>query len=90
MNVREYLCAKYKTVQPGAILAMECRVFGIPYPLRSGWLDRYGHIEITTEMQTKLIQQLLASKKDSAWAGLRVLVYGVEKVQLRDAELTLF
>jgi hypothetical protein len=89
MNVREYLCAKYKTDEPGAILALECKVFGIPYPLRSGWLDRYGDIEITIEMQTKLVQQLLASKKDSAWAGLRVLAYGVEKVQLRDTEITL-
>lgn len=90
MNVREYLCAKYKTDQPGAILALECRVFGIPYPLRSGWLDRYGDVEITPQMREALIQRLLASNKDSAYAGLRVFAYGVDRLELRDAELSLF
>jgi hypothetical protein len=90
MNVREYLCAKYQTNQPGAILALECKVFGIPYPLRSGWLDRYGDVEITPQMREALIQRLLASKKDSAYAGLRVFAYGIDKLELRDAELALF
>ena len=86
MNIREYLCAKYETDWPSTMLALEARTFGIPYPLREGWLQVYGERIITASMREQLISKLLNSKKDSAAAGLRALGMATpcEEVKLSD------
>jgi len=76
MKVIEYLSAKYA---PGrlAILSCEARAFGIPYPLRAGWVQRYGNIEITPEIAEKLRlalgNKVTKKRGQSAVNGLRVM-----------------
>lgn len=86
MNVREYLCAKYETDWPSTMLALEARTFGIPYPLREGWLQTYGNRVITKNMRDQLVTKLINSKKSSANAGLRALneIPVNEQVELKD------
>lgn len=86
MNVGDYLCAKYGVSRPTTMLYIEAKAFGIPYPLRNGWIGRYCGMPITSDMAERLT--LALEKKDadteggseSAKSGLRVL---------RDAHLTL-
>jgi len=53
MNVRIYLGKKYGGFS--AITAVEARVFGIPYPLKNKWLDKYGDIKVTENMASQLL-----------------------------------
>jgi hypothetical protein len=87
MKVIEYLTAKYA---PGrlAILSCEARAFGIPYPLRAGWVQRFGNIEITPEIEEKL-RAALAGKLNkkrghSAAKGLRVMAVAEPSTAIDD------
>lgn len=73
MNVHQYLTEKYDMPMPTTMLACEARAFGIPYPLKSGWLLAYGSREIDAAMRSKLIRILKASKKETAVRGLEVI-----------------
>ncbi len=72
MNITEYLNAKYKCWAT-TMLSCEAKAFGIPYPLPSGWLLKYGDIEITHDTANRLKHYLQNSKKVSAIDGLKVL-----------------
>lgn len=43
MNVLEYLSNKYGTRLPTTITRVEAKILGIPYPLRKGWRQEFGH-----------------------------------------------
>ena len=58
MNIKTYLIKNYGFA--GVISAVEARIFGIPYPLKSKWLDRYGHIVITELMAGQLLWYMRA------------------------------
>ena len=60
----QYIRDKYGYVQT-ALTRAEAIVLGIPYPLVKGWMQRYGHMEIsqTTEQQ---LQEICAMDKRSA------------------------
>lgn len=73
MRIKDYLSAKYEKKKPTTMLSCEARAFGIPYPLRMGWLTTYGDIEITSDMATRLRKGLEASGKDTAVTGLEIL-----------------
>lgn len=73
MRIRNYLEAKYGKKNPTTMLLCEARAFGIPYPLRAGWLATYGDIEITSDMAGRLRKGLGASGKQTANSGLDVL-----------------
>lgn len=73
MLVREYLQQKYSVATPTTMMASEARIFGIPYPLQTGWLAAHGDIEITAPMLTRLAESLRAKKAPMAKEGLRVL-----------------
>jgi len=53
MRVIDYLCFKYEVTKPTTMLGVEQKVFGIP-KLTTGWLEKYGHIEITPNMAKRL------------------------------------
>lgn len=65
MRVIDYLSAKYRIARPTSLLYGEAKIFGIPYPLQSGWLRVHGEIEITPrmadELRAVLRKQLLAT-----------------------------
>jgi hypothetical protein len=65
MNVKEYIVAKYKSEKAGIILKKEAVIFGIPYPLASGWMDDYGHIVLTRKMILRLRAYLQISHKEN-------------------------
>lgn len=61
MKIREYLQRKYKVEVPTTITKVEAQVFGIPYPLREKWLQKYGWREIQT-WQLLDIKRLLGKR----------------------------
>lgn len=73
MQVREYLQSKYKVDAPSTMMACEARIFGIPYPLQTGWMAAYGGIEITPQMISRLAASLSVKKAPMAADGLRVI-----------------
>jgi 5-methylcytosine-specific restriction endonuclease McrA len=79
MRVIDYLKAKYGVHNPTTILYAEGKVFGIKFPLQSGWLQKYGSLEITPDLADKLKKSLAKLIKDnhpraeSAQNGLQVL-----------------
>jgi len=54
MNILQYLQAKYKAEKPGSITRAEAEAFGIPYPLRSGWLATHGPRLVSDYMLSKI------------------------------------
>lgn len=54
MRVIDYLSAKYRVPRPTTMLHGEAKVFGVPYPLQSGWLKVHGEVEITARMADEL------------------------------------
>lgn len=59
-TVREYLCKKYNTKAPLTMLKSEAKIFGIPYPLRTGWVERYGDEPISAAMEKRLFDSMVA------------------------------
>lgn len=54
MNILQYLQAKYKVDRPFAITKAEAVAFGIPHPLKQGWLDKHGPREVTDFMLSRI------------------------------------
>lgn len=76
MKVLEYLQRKYGVERPTTLLSSEAKIFGIPMPLKAGWLDKYSHIEITEGMIYRLRISLEAKSKNGqkmAPIGLQVI-----------------
>lgn len=69
MNVLQYLQAKYKSESPVAITKSEAFAFGIPYPLKPGWLVKHGPREVTAYMMSKVKAGLEAKAKKRAKKG---------------------
>lgn len=82
MKIIDYLKAKYGVMKPTTILLVEAKSFGIPYPLRAGWLHKYGGVSITPDMSGLLYERLNKMIRDdhpnkqSAALGLKVLRHG--------------
>lgn len=72
-TIIEYLRCKYKTDKPTAILKTEAKAFGMPYPLRSGWLIEFGGMEITPGMFHRLRDGLTRRGGAKASAGLAAI-----------------
>lgn len=72
-TIIEYLRCKYKTDKPTAILKTEAKAFGMPYPLRSGWLIEFGGMEITPGMLHRLRDGLTRRGGVKASAGLAAI-----------------
>lgn len=58
ITVLQYLQRKYDCEVPNAILNKEAKVFGIPVPLRPGWLKKHGETIITEGMFHQLVNAL--------------------------------
>lgn len=72
MRIIDYLEAKYPD-SPISISRDEAKVLGVPFPLKTGWLDRHGPAEILPEIAERLKVILRQSKRASAVRGLEVL-----------------
>jgi 5-methylcytosine-specific restriction endonuclease McrA len=91
MKVVDYLQAKYGSGKTTTLLACEAAVFGIPYPLRSGWLKQHGGVEVTPDVARRLERALKASKAETAKDGLAVLQAAwIELKRLPDANSAAF
>ncbi|WP_430230528.1 hypothetical protein [Paraburkholderia tropica] len=66
MNINTYLRRKYGVETPTTMTAREARTLGIPYPLRSGWLDEHGARQITISQANRLHQQFVDADGDFA------------------------
>lgn len=73
MNIKNYLEAKYGVGNATTLLYCEAKAFGINYPPASGWIRKFGEIEISSDMAKRLRKALQASGKPSAPDGIRVL-----------------
>jgi hypothetical protein len=73
MKIKEYLNAKYGVGRATTMLYCESKAFGIPWPLPSGWLVKYGDDEISSNQSVALQTSLRKSNKPSAAKGLEVL-----------------
>jgi hypothetical protein len=69
-TIIEYLRCKYGTEKPTAMLKTEAKAFGMPYPLKSGWLAEFGGMEITPGMMHRLRDGLTKRGGEKASAGL--------------------
>jgi hypothetical protein len=49
-----------------ALTRIEAGVFGIPYPLRSGWPAEYAALEITAEVLEQLARRIASAKQSTA------------------------
>ena len=72
MLIKEYLDAKYGA-RATIMLYCEAKAFGIPWPLTSGWVQKYGNDEISSSQSIALQTALQKSTKASASKGLQVL-----------------
>ena len=73
MTLNDYLQAKYGVDRPTTMLGCEARAFGVPYPLRNGWLQQHGHVVISPDTAAKLRSLLERNGSDSAQRGIKVL-----------------
>ena len=79
MKLINYLSAKYGVHTPTTILQNEAKVFGIPMPLENGWLNKYGDLEITPDIEIKIKKNLQSMidinhpRADSARLGIKIL-----------------
>lgn len=71
MNIRQYLRSKYKVTIPTTMTKCEARAFGIPYPLRSGWLELFGDMEITDLMTQKMMRSLSSRSAKQKKKGIK-------------------
>jgi hypothetical protein len=63
MTLREYLRRKYGT-HTFSLSAYEAKFFGIPYPLETGWMRKWGSLTITQEMAKSIIQYFSSGTKN--------------------------
>lgn len=67
MDLKAYVEQKYG----GKIQALngaEARAFGVPYPLKSGWLVAYGDVELT-DARREILMSALQKKALSVKSG---------------------
>jgi hypothetical protein len=75
MNVLQYLQTKYKREQPHAITRFEAEAFGIPYPLKPGWLKTHGSREVTEFMLSRVKKGIDKIETRRARKGRKISEY---------------
>ena len=77
MKIIDYLRAKYLVNMPTTITGREALLFGIPYPMQSGWLARFGENEISAATANQLASilrgQSMSNKPLKAMYAARAL-----------------
>lgn len=83
MNIAEYLRGKYQVQTPTSMTSIEAYHFGIPWPLKNGWLAEYGDRVITSAAYTsiKISLERRAKKKAKEKAKKGAKAAFVVKVQ---------
>ena len=91
MKVIHYLQAKYRQRYPTTCKRFEAKILGIPYPLETGWLLRYGDAELDSDKLSALERGLRRVRMGGApgaqWAeeGLKV----IKRAQIIDRSLAI-
>lgn len=75
MNVLQYLQTKYQRTKPHAITRAEAEAFGIPYPLKPGWLDIHGPRKVEDFMLKHIKKGLDVKAKKREKKGRKVSHY---------------
>jgi 5-methylcytosine-specific restriction endonuclease McrA len=75
MNILQYLQTKYRMEQPNAITHAEAEAFGIPYPLKHGWLIIHGPREVDDFMLSRIKKKLNAKIKRGGKKGRKLSPY---------------
>jgi hypothetical protein len=52
ITLEQYLRTKHPTIN--ALTRIEANILGLEYPLKSGWVYKYGNLEIPSEILIKL------------------------------------
>lgn len=79
MNIKDYLRVKYEQANPTTCLAVEAKILGIEYPLKTGWLLNHGDREISEfelgELEKFLIRSVESCSSKSEWSarGLKAI-----------------
>jgi len=58
MKLVDYL--KTRSVNTNALLKKEAEILGLPWPLKTGWVELYGGIEVSKSTEERLRKALLA------------------------------
>lgn len=98
VNVKEYLSRKYKVDTPTTMTKIEARAFGIPYPLRNGWLKEFGGREVwlktlkilACDLDKRLKKQERRNKKNAKHtkSGLDLARRAAAKIDLQVQNVT--
>lgn len=72
-----------------ALTRIEAEVFGIPYPLRSGWPAEHAELEITSEMLEQLSDRISTARQSTASKARRGLCGVTEAPPQADQATTL-
>lgn len=85
MRVRDYLVSKYQMDKPTTLTKVEAKAFGIPFPLESGWLAKYGDQEIFEDQLQKLVlklsKRLEKQERRNAENGASITRRGLEAIK---------
>lgn len=88
MNVLQYLQQKYESPKPTIMTMAEASIFGIPWPLSSGWLDRHGGIQVTPAMIIKLQAALEKRSKRKSKRAKRLAKSGTDALRGKSGSVT--
>jgi len=84
MNILEYLQEKYNVERPFAITRSEAHAFGIPYPLKSGWMAKHGPRLVTEYMLSKISKAMTAKIKRREKKGRNPNAYQLVALSLSE------
>lgn len=84
-TIIEYLRCKYKTDKPTTMPVLEAEVFGIAYPLPSGWRAMFGGKEVTPEMLEAIRARTSAAMSARATAIKRQPTPKTKKQKAKEA-----
>ncbi len=73
MKIREYLAEKYRVERPTVMTYREAKIFGVPWPLKKGWLDAYGDNEISVRTAALLTKAMIAREADGVTGKTKFL-----------------
>ncbi|MES2048884.1 MAG: hypothetical protein V4447_10815 [Pseudomonadota bacterium] len=58
ISLKQYLSEKYGVKKPSTMTSSEARAFGVPYPLRNGWLQEHGDKKMSLYCAEELFARL--------------------------------
>jgi hypothetical protein len=79
-SLRQYLQDKYGLSNATAITRAEAIVMGVPYPLQTGWLRKYGDLAVTDRLEAQLLGLCKLSRHQRNAAARKLKKDGAGKI----------